>query len=126
LEVWRQAQTALRRKLGKAEPIYPPSDRTTLPGPEPGYDQVSHMALAHLVALHDVIELLPHTLEKRARIQAARRRSDAEIFALFGRALEISFYDPTYEAMQNQLVQLLGLNRIFDVKDSSDFAGAPR
>jgi GT2 family glycosyltransferase len=121
VEVWRQAQTAIRRKLGKADPIYPPPDRVTLPGPEPGYDQVSHMALAHLVALHDVIDLLPRTLEKRAKIQAARRRSDEEIFELFGRALEISFYDPTYEAVQNQLVQLLGLDRIFYAKGPSNF-----
>jgi hypothetical protein len=114
VEVWRQAQTTIRRKLGKADPIYPPPDRSTLPGPEPGYDQVSHMALAHLVALHDVIDLLPRALEKRAAIQAARRRSDEEIFSLFGRPFDLSFFEPQYEAVQTQLTHVLRINKMFD------------
>jgi hypothetical protein len=68
------------------------------------------MALAHLVAANDVVDLLPRTLEKRAKVQAARRRRDEEIFALFGRPFDPSFFETQYEAAQNQLTHLLGID----------------
>jgi hypothetical protein len=77
---------------------------------EPGYEQVSRMALAHLVAANDVVDLLPRILEKRAKVQAARRRRDEEVFALFGRSFDLSFFEPHYATTQNQLMQLLGLD----------------
>jgi GT2 family glycosyltransferase len=110
LEFYCRAISLMRRKLGKVDPSYPPPDRHTLPGVEPGYEQVSRMALAHLVAANDVVDLLPRTLEKRAKVQAARRRRDEEIFALFGRPFDLSFFEPQYEATQNQLTQLLGID----------------
>jgi GT2 family glycosyltransferase len=110
LEFSRRAVSAVRRKLGKADPAYPPPDRHTLPGVEPGYEQVSRIALAHLVAANDVVDLLPRTLEKRAKVQAARRRRDEEIFALFGRPFDPSFFEPHYMATQDQLAQLLGID----------------
>jgi GT2 family glycosyltransferase len=113
-ETLRHLQAQIRRSLGKSDPSYPPPDRHTLPGIEPGYEQVSQMALAHLVAANDVIDLLPRALEKRAKVQAARRRSDAEVFQMFGRPFDISFFDPVYEAAQNQIVQLLQIDRLFD------------
>jgi GT2 family glycosyltransferase len=113
-EFYHRAISLVRRLAGKTDPAYPPRQRYTLPGVEPGCDQVSHMALAHLVALRDVIDLLPHTLEKRAKIQAARRRSDEEIFELFGRPFDLSFFEPQYEATQNQLMRLLRISEIFE------------
>jgi hypothetical protein len=115
-EFYRHAISLVRRKLGKADPAYPPSDRHTLPGVEPGYEQVSRMALAHLVAANDVVDLLPRVWEKRAAVQAARRRPDGDIFALFGRPLELSFFDPQYEATQQQLTHLLGIDELFQKK----------
>jgi GT2 family glycosyltransferase len=114
VETMRQLQAQIRRSLGKSDPSYPPPDRHTLPGLEPGYEQVSQMALAHLVAANDVIDLLPRAFEKRAKVQAARRRSDAEVFQMFGRPFDISFFDPIYEATQNQIVQLFQIDRLFD------------
>ncbi|HEY4689894.1 MAG TPA: glycosyltransferase family 2 protein [Anaerolineae bacterium] len=119
LEVGRRAMSLVRRKLGLADPPYPPPNRRTLPGLEPGYEQVSRMALAHLVAANDVVDLLPRALEKRAKVQAARRRSDAEIFHLFGRPFDPSFFDPDYEATQAQLTRLFDLPRLFEGKDSA-------
>ncbi len=110
LEFYRRAISLVRRKLGKTDPSYPPPNRHTLPGLEPGYEQVSRMALAHLVAANDVVDLLPRTLEKRAKVQAARRRRDEDIFGLFGRPFDLSFFEPQYETTQNQLVQLLGID----------------
>ena len=117
-EFYRRAISLVRRQLGKTDPAYPPPQRYTLPGAKPGYEQVSRMALSHLVALHDVIELLPRTLEKRAKIQAARRRSDAEIFALFGRNFDLSFFDAQYEATHNQLARLLRIEEMFECSDT--------
>ena len=113
IEVARRARALIRRKLGKADPSYPLPDRHTLPGVEPGYEQVSRMALAHLVAANDVIDLLPRMYEKRARVQAARRRSDADIFALFGRPFDLSFFDPAYEAAQQRLTRLFEIDQMF-------------
>lgn len=112
IEFYRRAISLVRRKLGKTDPAYPPPDRHTLPGVEPGYEQVSRLALSHLVAANDVIDLLPRAWEKRAKVQAARRRRDADIFALFGRPFELSFFDPQYEATQQQITQLLGIDKM--------------
>ncbi len=112
IEFYRRAISLVRRKLGKTDPAYPPPDRHTLPGVEPGYEQVSRLALAHLVAANDVVDLLPHLLEKRATVQAARRRRDEDIFALFGRPFDLSFFDPQYEATQQQITQLLGVDKM--------------
>lgn len=110
IEFFRRAISLVRRKLGKTDPAYPPPERRTLPGVEPGYEQVSRLALSHLVASNDVIDLLPRTLEKRAKVQAARRRRDEDIFALFGRPFELSFFDPNYEATQHQITRLLNID----------------
>jgi GT2 family glycosyltransferase len=112
LEFCRRAISLARRKLGRADPSYPPPNRHTLPGVEPGYEQVSRMALAHLVAANDVVDLLPRTLEKRARVQALRRRPDEDVFALFGRPFDPSFFEPQYEATQEQLIRLLGIDAL--------------
>ncbi len=45
--VARHVGTFIRRRLGNAGLSYPLPDRHTLPGLEPGYEQVSRMALAH-------------------------------------------------------------------------------
>ncbi len=116
VEVARQLHSVLRRAWNRTDPAYPPPDRHTLPGVEPGYEQVSRMALAHLVAANDVVDLLPRALEKRAKVQAARRRRDEDIFALFGRPFDLSFFEPQYEATQNQLIQLLGIDMMISGK----------
>ncbi|MGH2592572.1 MAG: glycosyltransferase family 2 protein, partial [Anaerolineae bacterium] len=118
IEVSRRALSLVRRKVGLTDPSYPPPNRRTLPGLEAGYEQVSRMALAHVVAANDVVDLLPRTFEKRARVQAARRRSDAEIFHLFGRPFDPSFFDPAYEATQAQLSRLFDVVGLFSGKDA--------
>lgn len=61
-----------------------------------------------------MIDLLPRVYEKRASVQAARRRSDADIFALFGRPFGLGFVDPAYEAVQQRLTRLFEIDRMFD------------
>jgi len=61
-----------------------------------GLTGVPPISVAHLVALHGVVELLPELLAERARIQAARRRPDREIFPLLGRPFSPQFQGPVY------------------------------
>ncbi len=67
---------------------------------------VPPQALSGLVAADDLIRHLPRLWEKRQAIQARRRRTDAEILPLFETPLELSFFDPAYQAAQNLLVEL--------------------
>jgi GT2 family glycosyltransferase len=74
---------------------------------------VTKESLAHLVAANDVLALLPRTMEKRARIQVARRRPDAEIFPLFRRPLELSLFTPEYKQAQAAVVDAFELASLF-------------
>jgi GT2 family glycosyltransferase/glycosyltransferase involved in cell wall biosynthesis len=58
----------------------PGNDREAGPVPEP---RMTRVATSFLVALEQVAEEMPRLLEKRRRIQAARVRSDEEIFGRF-------------------------------------------
>ncbi|MDQ2807272.1 MAG: glycosyltransferase family 2 protein [Chloroflexota bacterium] len=61
-----------------------------------GLTSLPPMSLTHLVAMHGLVELLPALLAERARIQAARRRPDREIFPLLGRPFRQQFDGPIY------------------------------
>jgi GT2 family glycosyltransferase len=74
---------------------------------------ITRESLAHLVAASDVMALLPRMMEKRACIQAARRRPDAEIFPLFRRPLELSLFTPAFKQAQASVVTALGLDELF-------------
>jgi GT2 family glycosyltransferase len=75
--------------------------------------------LSSMVALRHVLELLPELLAERRRVQASRRRGDAEILPLFGQARRLypmghMVIQPYCEAQQH-LWFGLGLDRIFEV-----------
>jgi GT2 family glycosyltransferase len=103
----------LKRRLGKSEPLYPPKQIDRPPATDPGFEQVPRAAIAHLLAGDDLIRYWPRLMEKRAWIQARRRRSDGEIFRLFGRPLQLSFLEDEYEAAQGLLVRAFGLDWLF-------------
>lgn len=71
----------------------------------------------HLAALDDVVAMLPTVLEKRAAIQARRRRQDSEILALFEDPLRPIVEDPDYILQEAELLTLLGLDTFFPVAD---------
>ena len=100
---WRAAHPAFRGLLGRRRARRAGEDIAVPP-----------QALSGLVAADDLIRHLPRLWEKRQAIQAARRRSDAEIFPLFGRPLELSFFDPDYQAAQEILVRLWEVDRLFE------------
>lgn len=75
--------------------------------------------MASMVALRHVLELLPEVLAERPRVQALRRRADAEILPLFGQVrrpypMGHMVIQPYCEAQQH-LWFGLGLDRIFEV-----------
>lgn len=72
-------------------------------------------ALNHLVSLDDVLETLPQTLEKRRRVQALRRRPDAEILQLFQDPLRAIVEDPSYLREEIQYLELLNLDSLLDL-----------
>jgi GT2 family glycosyltransferase/glycosyltransferase involved in cell wall biosynthesis len=73
-------QAGLDREQYKFGHPMPGNARKEGPVPEP---QMTRVAMSFLVAIERVAEEMPHLLEKRRRIQAARVRSDEEIFGRF-------------------------------------------
>ncbi len=71
-------------------------------------------ALNHLVALDDILETLPALLEKRARVQALRKRPDAEIFPLFVDPFRPIVDDSAYRNVERSHLEMLGLTELFD------------
>ncbi|GAB4237147.1 MAG: hypothetical protein Kow00109_10930 [Acidobacteriota bacterium] len=82
------------------------------PGPPPA---AGEDAWLHLVALDDVLEQLPRWLEKRAAVQALRRRRDAEILRLFRDPLRPIVEDAGYIRFEADLLEALGLGDVWDV-----------
>jgi GT2 family glycosyltransferase len=82
------------------------------------YEILPRSSLSYLVAMDDLIEALPRLMEKRRQIQAARKRSDAEIFKLFGTPFHPHPPLPDYEETQNSLANCLGITQIFQKSSS--------
>jgi GT2 family glycosyltransferase len=72
----------------------------------------SPRAIAHLIALEEFGRQLPGLVEKREVIQARRRRSDSELFALFGDPLRIHDMGAELERIAAALVQTFGLQEL--------------
>lgn len=73
-------------------------------------------AFNHLVALDDVIEMLPAVLKKRRAVQERRKAADEEIFSLFRDPLRPIVEDSEYVEKEVQLLELLGLGEVFDTE----------
>ena len=74
---------------------------------------VPRQALAHLVAADDVIDAIPSLMEKRARIQAQRKRSDAEILPLFNVPFQPHPPFEQYIAVQKTLTHIFQIDKMF-------------
>ncbi|MFL7791276.1 MAG: glycosyltransferase family 2 protein [Anaerolineae bacterium] len=105
-----RAQAEVRRRQA---PTYPPETIHRPDPTDPAFEQVPRQAIAHLLAADDLIRYWPRLMEKRAWIQAHRRRSDSEIFRLFGQPLEPNFFADDYKAAQSILVKAFEIDRIF-------------
>lgn len=79
-------------------------------------------ALNHLVAVEDVLKILPAIMEKRRQIQTMRKRSDAEILDLFTDPLRPIVEDSGYVVEESELLETLGLGRLFDIATYRQYA----
>lgn len=75
--------------------------------------EVPSTAFSALIAGSDVARFYPVMLEKRKRVQAARRRPDAEVVQLFHTPYQPNLLDPAYERIQRELVALFQLDQSF-------------
>lgn len=74
---------------------------------------VSKLTLAPAYAVDAFVEALPDLTVERRRLQAARRRSDQELFRLFRQPLEPIAPDPRYLAGYAALVEAFGIAERF-------------
>jgi hypothetical protein len=105
-----RARAEMRRRRA---PTHPPRAIRRPEPTDPAFEQVPRQAIAHLLAADDLIRHWPRLMEKRAWIQAHRRRSDSETFRLFGQPLEPNFFEDEYKAAQSILVKAFEIDRIF-------------
>lgn len=59
-------------------------------------ERMPKISVAHLAGVGRLNSMLPHLMSERARIQSERKRSDAEILPLLGRAFAPQFAGTTY------------------------------
>jgi GT2 family glycosyltransferase len=103
LKAWRHAwpfgvTAVLRRFTGMAD------DAVML---------VPSEGLAGVVAIEDLLDHLPRLYEKRALVQAARRRADKDVFPLFQAPFGIGVENAACAEAQAVLVRTLGLEAAF-------------
>ena len=75
-----------------------------------GHVAVSRESWASVVAMEDVIDLLPRLQDKRRTIQANRKRTDSQIFARLGDALTPVEGQAEYIVAHAQVMRELGLD----------------
>ncbi|MDQ6725222.1 MAG: glycosyltransferase [Actinomycetota bacterium] len=106
---------AVRRGVSRGDADHDALDLAARPpeGPEEESADVSRETLAPVYAIDSFLDLLPSLAEDRRRLQAERRRSDAELLPLFRQALEPAYAHPRYEEAHRHLVEAFGLEAAF-------------
>ncbi|HWC12056.1 MAG TPA: glycosyltransferase, partial [Acidimicrobiales bacterium] len=105
---------AVRRGVSRAD-----TDPTSLdlahgaPGGEPGRVEVSREVLAPTLAIDAFVEHLPALHRDRKRVQADRRRTDAELLPLFRRPIEPAFAHERFLEGHRALVEAFGIDEHF-------------
>ena len=67
---------------------------------------------AHLIGLEDFCRQLPELRKKRQLVQNRRRRSDAELFELFGDPLRLHETGGLYEDVARALIREFGIDEM--------------
>jgi GT2 family glycosyltransferase len=81
---------------------------------------VPRAAISRLLALEAFGASLPQLVKKRRAVQELRRREDDDIIELFKTALEPGFDGPGFIEFHRTLVQALRLDRLVEVRPSSE------
>lgn len=82
-------------------------------GTSQSHENISKLAVSHLVALDEVIHNIPKLMEKRMKVQRSRKRSDSEIFGLFEKPFQLSCPGIIYAESQSKLSRHLHIVDIF-------------
>jgi GT2 family glycosyltransferase len=138
---WRLELNALRNMVKNLEPAsfdraWPAAlalaVRRATPGRLPVFraggevPPVAGESLAPLLAIETIGGEWPRLLEKRACVQAMRRRSDAELFARFGPGwLKSAWTEPSYVALHEQLIAAHGLDALIPAELHPDYTEEP-
>ncbi len=72
-------------------------------------ERLPKVSVAHLAGVARLNSMLPHLMSERRRIQASRKRTDAEILPLLGRAFEPQFEGSAYAEAAKALFSALDL-----------------
>jgi GT2 family glycosyltransferase len=72
-------------------------------------ERLPKVSVAHLAAIDRLNSILPQLMESRRKIQARRKRSDAEILPLLGRPFEPQYAGKPYAEASRALAGALGL-----------------
>ena len=74
---------------------------------------IKRAAAADILAVDDLLSGWGHWMERRAEVQARRRRSDAELFELFLKPFWCTEPNESFCELQSHLVRFAGLDRLF-------------
>ncbi|MGA7730898.1 MAG: glycosyltransferase family 2 protein [Chloroflexia bacterium] len=101
-----------RRALLSAGDAFEPGDYQLSAPPDTRHANIERLpkiSVAHLAGVARLNSLLPHFMSERKRIQSQRKRSDAEILPLLGRAFEPQFAGTAYAKAARALYSALDL-----------------
>ena len=85
-------------------------------GDDVGTVEVPKMALTGPLAIDYFVEQLPSLIESRRQLQAARRRSDRDLFPLFRESIEPAYGMPSYLAAHEALLEAFGIVEHFSAR----------
>jgi GT2 family glycosyltransferase len=103
IEELQRPTRSLRERLGKL-----------LRRGRPARDAVQRLALADLIALNDLLGNWDDWMERRATVQARRRRPDAEILPLFLRPLWCIEDERGYRDLHAGVARFFGIDDMFE------------
>lgn len=101
-----------KRALLAAGDSFQPSDYQLTSPPDTSrtnIERIPKVSVAHLAGVARLNSLLPYLMSERARIQSQRKRSDAEILPLLGRAFEPQYAGKEYAEAARALYSTLDL-----------------
>jgi len=105
---------AVRRSIARTETDATALDLQRSPGGDADENlTVPKMALTGPYAIDYFVENLPSLAVSRSELQAARRRTDRELFPLFRHAIEPAYAQPSYVAGHDALVEAFGIAEHF-------------
>ncbi|MEV7972685.1 glycosyltransferase [Cellulomonas sp. NPDC089187] len=105
---------AIRRSLARAGVDASTLDLQRSPGSdEIGTLELPKMALTGVYAVDYFVDQFPDIAKDRAALQAARRRSDRELFPLFRHAIEPAYVFDGYNTAHDALVKAFGIDQHF-------------